>query len=366
MEKKVDPVFLFLLTLLILFGFFAFVSAAMGLLARDGAQFSSVLASQAFFGLVGGGIAAWLFSKTHYRVWQRHSVWIFPLAIVVCLLVFAPHIGFEHGGAKRWVLVGPLSFQPAELLKFASIIFLAMLFAHPRIRPESFRRGLLPFTIVLGICTALLLTQPDMGTYIALSIALIGMYFIAGGKWRHLGLVALIGLVLASTYIMLKPHALDRIQTFIDPSRDPSGASWQIQQSFIAIGSGGVFGKGFGQSVQKFGFLPEPMGDSIFAVIAEEFGIVGSVVLIALFAGILLRGLYIARRAPDTFSGLVVSGIVIMLTAQAFLNMSAAIGVFPLTGIPLPFVSHGGTALFVALAASGIVLNVSRYIKRIS
>ena len=223
----------------------------------------------------------------------------------------------------------------------------------------------MPLLAVIGIVGLILLWQPDMDTLLIIIGAAIGIFFIAGGKWKHLAVlfgIAVIGFILI---VFSKPYLMERVLTFIDPARDPLVAGWQIQQSLIAVGSGGVFGKGFGQSIQKFRFLPEPIGDSIFAVAAEEFGFVGGVVIISAFILFLLRGLSIARRAPDAFSGLLVSGIVIMIVLQSLINIASIVGVFPFSGLPLPFISHGGTALLFALVEIGIVLNISRYKRKI-
>lgn len=362
--KKVDKVFLVIISALALGGFFVFVSAAFGLLAREGASFQSVIASQVFLGLLAGSVALFFASRLPYTIWKKYAVWVFALGALACAALFIPGIGFEHGGATRWILIGPISFQPAELLKLGAVVFLASLLSLPRGRPDSFFRGFVPLLFVTALSGTLLLLQPDMGTYLALVAALVGMYIIAGARWRYIVLFFALGILVAGIYAMEKPHALDRVLTFVDPARDPSGSGWQIQQSLIAVGSGGVFGKGFGQSVQKFGFLPEPIGDSIFAVASEEFGFVGASTIIFLFILFLSRGLSIARRASDQFGGLLVSGIVIMVASQAFLNMGAILGVLPLTGVPLLFVSHGGTALFFALLSAGIVLNISRYARK--
>ncbi len=362
--KKIDHVFLALVLALTTGGFFVFVSAAFGLLAREGAQFQSVLASQIFLGLGGGLLALWFASRTQYQIWRRYAPALFVVALLFTALVFVPSIGFEHGGAKRWIFLGPVSFQPSEFLKLASIIALSAWLSGIRGRAHSFTRGFLPFLIIAALTGTLLLLQPDMGTYLTLAAGICGVFIVAGGKWKHLTAFILLVAIVAVLYAMAKPHALDRVLTFVDPSRDPTGSSWQIQQSLIAIGSGGIAGKGFGQSVQKFGFLPEPIGDSVFAVAAEEFGFIGAGAIIVLFLLFLARGLSIARRAPDQFGGRLVSGIVIMIAAQAFLNIGAIMGVLPLTGVPLLFVSHGGTALFFALLGAGIVLNVSRYVRK--
>ena len=191
------------------------------------------------------------------------------------------------------------------------------------------------------------------------------MFLIGGGKWSHVGIVGAIGIAGLSVLAFFKPYVRARIFTFLDPSSDPLGASYQLQQSLIAIGSGKWFGRGLGQSVQKFSFLPEPIGDSIFAVFSEEWGFIGATVLIGIFVVFLLRGMRIANHAPTVFSRLVVSGIVLSIVIQSFLNIGAMLGIVPLTGMPLLFVSQGGSALLVTLAAVGIVLNVSRYQKSV-
>ena len=187
------------------------------------------------------------------------------------------------------------------------------------------------------------------------------MFFVAGAPLRHLALAALVCLVLLAALVFFRPYLKERLLTFLQPASDPQGAGWQIQQSLIAIGSGGGFGRGFGQSVQKFSYLPEPVGDSIFAVASEEFGFVGAALLIALFLAFLMRGLRIATHVPDSFGGLLALGIVILISLSAFVNIASMLGLVPLSGLPLPFVSHGGTAMLLALAEVGIVLNISRY-----
>jgi cell division protein FtsW len=188
----------------------------------------------------------------------------------------------------------------------------------------------------------------------------LGMYFLAGARWKHILIIFAGGLIAATALVAMRPYLLDRVDTFLHPSRDPKGASWQIQQSMLAIGSGEIFGRGYGQSIQKFRYLPEPAGDSIFAVLGEEFGFIGTVALIIAYLALLFRGLKISRTTTDQFGGLVVAGIVILLVSQSFLNIASSTGLFPLSGTPLIFISHGGTALLTALAAVGIVLNISK------
>jgi cell division protein FtsW len=186
------------------------------------------------------------------------------------------------------------------------------------------------------------------------------MFFVSGIEWKYLAGIFVIGVVGFAILVAFKPYLFERVKTFLDPSHDPQGSSYQAQQSLIAIGSGGFFGRGFGQSIEKFSYLPEPQGDSIFSVIGEEFGFIGTSLVVLLFVAFALRGLRIANRAPDQFSRLLVIGIVILFITQSFLNIAALIGVFPLTGVPLVFISQGGTSLMFALAGIGIILQVSK------
>jgi cell division protein FtsW len=271
-----------------------------------------------------------------------------------------PSIGIEHGGARRWLAVGSLSFQPSEILKFGFIIYLAAWAGSVKEKIGSFKYGFLPLLVLFGICGGLLLKQPDTDTFLIIIMTGIAMFIAAGGRWRYVFMMLLVGLIGLSFLVYTRPYVKQRITTFLNPTADSLGASYQIQQSLIAIGSGGMFGKGFGQSVQKFTYLPEPVGDSIFAVAAEEFGFFGSVILVAIFLLFATRGLKIASRVPSAFGRLTVVGIVIMIASQAFVNIGAMLGVLPLSGITLPFVSHGGTSLFISLFEVGVVLSISK------
>lgn len=363
MRKQIDRPFLITVIILVVAGFFIFTSASLGLLAREGAKFSSVAFSQLFFGIFLGSIALLVTSTIRYRFWRKYAIFIFIFSIIATLLVFVPGLGQEFSGAKRWLDLGPFSLQPAEFLKIGFIIYLAAWLSGLKGKLHTITHGIVPFVILLIIVGTILLSQPDTGTFIVIGVTGITMFIAAGARWRdilYLGGSAAAGFSLLAYF---QPYIKSRILTFINPAFDPLGASYQIKQSLIAIGSGEIFGRGFGQSVQKFKFLPEPIGDSIFAVAAEEFGFIGSVILISLFIFLALRGLKIAGRAQDHFGGLLVVGIVILIISQSFINIASMLGVIPLTGLPLLFVSHGGSALFFALAEVGIVLNVSKYQK---
>jgi cell division protein FtsW len=361
-KHKVDKYFLIVTLTLILLGFFLFVSASLGLLARDGgAKFSSVAFNQTFFGLLGGGVAMYLTSKINYSFWKKYSLYFFLFSIFMTLLVFIPGIGFSAGGATRWISLGPLpSFQPVEFLKLGFVIYFAAWISGVRQKVTSFQFGMLPLLVILAVVGGILLAQPDTDSFMIIAIAGLSMFVVSGGSWRDLLISCVIGAILFGSLVLSRDYLKDRILTYIDPSRDPLGKSYQLEQSLIAIGSGGVFGRGFGQSVQKFNYLPEPIGDSIFAVAAEEWGFFGSSVLILLFLAFALRGLKIAASSKDIFGGMMATGIVMMITIQSLINISSMLGLFPLSGTPLLFVSHGGTALLFTMAEAGIVLNISK------
>jgi len=357
---KVDKWFLLSVMALLIAGFFIFSSASLGLLAKSNIEYSSVSFSQTVLGLFLGTIAMIVMARLDYKIWKKYAFYFFALAIVLNILVLIPHIGFEHGGARRWFVVFGISLQPAEILKLAFVVYFSAWAAGMKDKMKSFKLGFLPLVILFLVLGALLLKQPDTDNLLMIIISGVAIFLSAGGKWRYV-LILFITAVLGITVLaLMRPYIMQRITTFMHPESNAQGSGYQIQQSLIAIGSGGMFGRGFGQSVQKFNFLPEPIGDSIFAVEAEEFGFVGAFSLIILYVLFALRGLKIASMTSDGFGRLMVVGIVIMIVAQAFVNIGAMLGVVPLSGITLPFVSHGGTSLFITLLEMGIILSISK------
>lgn len=361
---KIDKVFLGITALLVALGFFIFSSASLGVLAVNEAKFSSVAFNQIFFGIFLGSIACIIFSKIDYHFWKKHAFIIFLISIALTLLVFTPGIGLSYGGASRWINLGSISFQPSELLKIGFVIYLAAWISKAKEKIKTINQGLLPFLIMLGLVGAILLAEPDTDTYLVIIFAGLAMFLVGGGKWSHLATVVIITLISLALVAYTRPYVKERFEIFLNPSLNYLTSGYQIQQSLIAVGSGEIFGKGFGKSIQKFSYLPEPIGDSIFAVAAEEFGFIGASLIIIIFVFFAFKGLRIAARAPDTFGGLLSLGIVILIISQMFVNVGGMLGLLPLTGIPLPFISHGGTALFIALIEVGIVLNVSKHAKR--
>ena len=346
--------------ILITVGVFVFVSASLGTLASNESKFYNLLVSQLVLGLFLGAITMFGCSRLKYQFWRKQAFWIFLVSIVLSILVFVPNIGMEHGGAKRWIDLRFTTLQPGEVLKFGTIVYLAAWFTFVNKRIHSPYFGFYPLMFLLGIAGTLLLAQPDTGTFLIAVGSGTAMYISAGAKWRDLAILVLLGIVVLAGVAIWKPYVRERITTLIHHS-DFQGSGYQVRQSLIAIGSGGIFGKGFGQSVQKFNFLPEAQGDSIFAVASEEFGFVGSTFLVTLYVLFALRGLWIAAHAPDKFGGLLAVGLVILVVSQSFINIGSMLAVAPLTGVPLVFVSQGGTALLVAMAEVGILLNISRY-----
>ncbi len=317
---------------------------------------------QQLIGLSVGMILLSVFQYIHYKVWQRFVVPIFLVAIVLLVLVFIPGFGTTVYGAARWVVIGPLSFQPSEVMKFAIILYLAAwLSSKGHAKTSDFFEGLVPFLALLSVVGFLIIKQPDTGTLGLIFLIALAIFFASGANIFHI--LALFGSGLIFLFILIKmaPYRMQRFLVFMNPEHDPLGFGYQMTQALLALGSGGLFGVGLGQSRQKFNYLPEPVTDSIFAVLGEEMGLIGTVVVVSLFLFVAWRGLRIAAYAPDEFGRLLAVGIVSWIVFQALINISAITGLIPLTGIPLPFISYGGTSLAVLLAAVGILLNISKH-----
>ncbi len=356
-----DKIFLWIVGALILVGIFILASASLGLLDRQGAGFSSVILKQIGLGLGLGLFFLIITSRIYYRKWKKFAIPIFLFSLFLTSLVFVPYFGFEHGGAKRWIMLGPVSFQPSEFLKFGFILYLASWISSHKKEIKSYKLGFIPFLIITGVAGILLILEPDLGTLGVIALTSLAMFFMGGGRFSQVAISVLLGAILLAGLVFIKPHAMSRVMVFLNPTADMQGTGYQLNQSMITIGSGKIFGKGFGMSVQKFNYLPEPIGDSVFAVFAEEFGFTGSLFLLSLFLAFLYRGFLIASRAPDFFAGLLAAGIVILIVVQSFINIGSMIGIMPLTGLPLIFVSQGGSALAITLAEIGILLNISKY-----
>jgi len=314
--------------------------------------------------LLGAGIGAVAFLagwRIPFAFWKRMAPLILITSLFLMALVFIPGIGLELKGAARWIELGPITVQPSEIMKLAFVVYIAAWLEAKQKDVKKFSTGFLPFLILLSIVSLLFILQPDIGTLGVLTITATLLFFAGGGKLAQIGILCLIGIVGLWMIVLLQPYRLDRIAVFLKPTQDIQGIGYQLNQSLIAIGSGGFWGKGFGMSQQKFFYLPEPTGDSIFAVFGEEFGFIGSTILIILFLVFSWRGIRIANRAPNLFGSYLAVGITLLIVIQAFINMAAISGLVPLTGLPLSFISYGSSALVTNLAAVGILMNISKY-----
>ena len=356
-----DRIFFMLVLSIAFAGFAIFSSAELGLLARESSSISQDIMIQAGLGLGFGFLMLFLVRAIPLAFIKRSAPFLYVLSILFTALVFVPGIGLHANGATRWIDLGFTTVQPAEFLKIGFVLVLAWWLASHAQQLANPKKGLIPFVALLAAPVILLLAQPNTSTTLLILVTGMTMYFAAGAPWRDFGILT-IGVLLALVVLVaLRPYVLKRIQTFWNPSANSLGSGYQIQRSLIAIGSGGLLGRGLGQSVEKFSYLPEPTGDSIFAVFAEEAGFIGSLILLALFVALAARGIVIAGHSSDLFGGLVALGFSFIIVLQAFTNISAMLGIVPLTGLPLPFLSHGGTALVAVLIMCGLVLNVAAH-----
>ena len=372
-----DYFFLGICSLLIILGFLALINSSLSFSRQNFGSSTYIIFHQIKFGLLPGILLGGVCFFLPLPVIKKWAPAALLGTFILLGMVFLPKIGFSAGGAARWIKVGSASFQPSELLKIVFILYLAFwmakreegkLFKKNRnliktIRPKhsiSLTGSLVPFLIIIGLISLFLIFQPDISTLGIIVLTAIAMYFVSGAKPLHAVFLILGGISGLIGLIVLAPYRLNRLLTFLKADADPMGMSYQIKQSLIAIGSGGVFGKGMGLGIQKFGFLPQPISDSVFAVFAEETGFIGSVILIALFLIFAWRGLKIAKRAPDKFARVAAVGIISWITIQSFVNIGAIIGILPLTGIPLPFFSYGSSHFIIELMAVGIMLNISK------
>jgi len=355
-----DPYLILATLVLVIFGVIMVSSASVVESYQVTGSNTHYFVRQAIFAVVGLGL--WFFlQRFDYHNFRPLATTALVIGIVLLILAFIPGLGVEAGGSRRWIGAGDLTLQVTEVLKLGLIFYLAYWFENKGPKITSFYYTFLPFLMLLaGVC-GLIIIEPDMGTTIVVAGIALAMYYAAGGSWQHITLLIMGGAAVIWGLIWAAPYRAARLLTFLNPSLDPLGAGYHINQALIALGSGGFLGYGFGRSRQKFSFLPEASSDSIFAVIGEELGFVGIVLLVLLpFAVFVWRGLQTAKRAPDAFGRLLAIGITTWIGWQAAINIGSITGLIPLTGVPLPFISQGGTSLVFVLIASGILLNISR------
>lgn len=356
-----DYKFIAALGVLVVFGMAMLSSASVSIAYERFNDSYYYFRHQLFFGLVPGLILMAVLSMINYQVWRKYAGLMLGVSIFLLILVFIPGIGNQYGSARSWINVFGFSMQPSELVKLTFLIYLATwLENRGEHKAADLHEGLIPFLSALGVVVFLLILQPDTGSMFIIVLMSLVVYFIGGGRLSHIGGLALLGGAGISLLIAISPYRAARVMTFLHPELDPQGIGYHINQAFLALGSGGIFGRGFGLSRQKFQYLPEVMGDSIFAIVGEELGFIICALIIGLFVYFFSRGLKIATATKDRFGKFLVIGIMSWIVIQAFVNIGAMVGLMPLTGVPLPFISYGGTALVVNLAAMGIVINISR------
>lgn len=363
--KKIDYILIGAVMFLVIFGIIILASASTSVSQIKFGSTYYYLNHQIIFALIPGILLAVLFSKIKLTLLKKWAP-VFLLAnLLLMTFVFLPYIGIKVGSSARWISLGMASFQPSETLKLAFILYLASWLEGKSkkkiVLPKTqkdLKENLPAFLIILGLISLLLVFQSDISTLVVILTTGILIYFFANTPFWHTILLGILGVIAILIFINLSPYRSERISVFLHPDDDPMGTGYQIKQSLIAIGSGGLFGLGFGMSQQKF--LPHPMSDSIFAVLAEEAGFIGSIILISLFLILLWCGFKIGKQSKNKFSYLAALGITSWILIQALVNIGAMVGVIPLTGIPLPFISHGGTALVAELIGIGVLLNISK------
>ena len=359
--------FLIVMTLLSIGIIMMFSASYAWALSESGGTSGTIYAKKQMIMGVVGVVALIGFTFLDYHIFQKPLIAIGSYIGCVVLLVAVLFSGVTDGGATRWLVIGPLNFQPSELMKFAIIICFSYLIVQNYKNMQKFTIGILPFGILLAIVAGLLLMEPHLSCTILICGIAVVLLYVGGVKYQHMAIIGIVGIAAIAFIVYMKSQGEDgftyfekRFQSYFDPFSDEKGTTWQTCQSLIAIGSGGVFVLGLGESRQKYLYLPETKNDFVFAIVCEELGFIGAVTIVILFALLIIRGLYIASKAKDKFGMLITVGITIQIGLQAFLNIAVVSNLIPNTGISLPFFSYGGTALVMQLAEMGIILNVSR------
>jgi len=362
-EHKPNKILLFWVLFLIVSGLLILTSASLVKSQETFGENYYYLKHQFLFGVLLGSLCFLLALRINYAFWRKIAIFIFFISLVLSFLLFLPQFGLKLGGARQWIGLGGQTFQPSEFVKIGFVIYVSAWLSKRSRDINSFNKTIFPFIFLNLLIGVLFLAQRDMGglliTYIYSGLLL----FLSGLNYRRFFALIAIALVVVIPLIIFSSYRLPRIKSFLQPDRDPLGSSYQIRQSLIGIGSGGVFGKGYGQSLQKTGYLPEVLGDSTFAVLVEELGLIGGSILVLSFLFFAFLGFRIAKRAPDDFAKLCAAGITVMITWQAFINIGAISGLIPLTGLTLPLVSYGSSSYIITLFSLGILANISKHTK---
>lgn len=357
--QKPDYIFAIIVFVLTFFGLVMIASSSMVVsLEKYNSSYAYVI--RQIGSLLIGLVLMMITYRIDYRIYKKYAVWLFIIALGLLILVYVPGIGVKINGASRWIGFGSRMFQPTEIVKICFILYLSAWLDKKGEVIKSFSSGFVPFALLIALVGFLIIKQPDLGTLSVIIITSAIMYFASGAKLAHIGLGAGSLIVLLGILIKMEPYRMQRLLVFLNPTLDSQGASYHINQALIAIGTGGLWGLGFGQSKQKYLYLPMAHTDSIFAIISEELGFMRSGLILVVFILLGVRGFKIAKNAPDDFGRLVAVGITSWILIQAFINIAAMLSVVPMTGVPLPFISYGGSSLMFLLAAVGIMLNISQ------
>ncbi len=359
-RNPVDGTLVVLLIMLLSAGLLVLFSATYYTAQDKGSPLTEVYRQLVGVGL--GTAACIVTSRIPYRFWRQG--WVVAtglvLSAVLLVLVIIPGVGVYINGSRRWLVLAGVSFQPSELAKFAIVLYMATVLSRAGHRVKFLWKGLVPILVVPGIAFLLILEQPNLSTAGSIMIVALILIIMAGAKWRHILLMLVGGVCVGGYYAWSEPYRRRRLMSFMNPFAMMSDEGYQLSQSLIAFGSGGIFGMGLGQGRQKYAYLPYPESDFIFAIVGEDFGLLGCCAVIALFVALMVAGFRIAVRCRDTFGALLAAGITASITVQAFLNMGVVIGILPTTGLPLPFFSAGGTSVSITMAAMGVLMNISR------
>ena len=359
--KPIDKTLLTIMILLMMLGLLTLFSATYYKAQNStGDPWSEV--KKQMFGVAVGTAAMQFTIRIPYQFWGKRKVVVAGIALscVLLLLVVIPGIGVNINGSRRWLSIAGISFQPGEFAKYAVVLFMAMVLTARGRKIQRLFKGILPVLVVPGVLFLLILEQPNLSTAGTIIIVSVLMVLLAGAKWRHMLVLGAGGLVLGAYYAWSEEYRRERLLSFMNPFAKMSDEGYQLSQSLIAFGSGGLFGMGLGQGRQKYAYLPYPESDFIFAIVGEDFGLAGCLAVILLFVAFMIAGMRIAMTCEDKHGCLLAAGIIGMISVQAFINMGVVVGVLPTTGLPLPFFSAGGTSLSITMAAVGIVLNISR------
>ena len=364
-NKKIyeyDRILVFVVFLILLFGLIS-LSSASAIIAYNEFKDPYYYFKHQLIGLSLGVISFFIFSKINYYSWKKYAFWFLFFSIILLILVFIPGISRHNESARSWINIFGFSLQPSEFVKLSFLLYLAAWLEIRKKELHDYSRGIGPFVVILGLIGVLMLLQPDIGTLAIISLSSLIVYFVGGGKIKHIIIILFVGLICFSFMVFLKPYQLNRFKCVLNPDFSRQKTCYQTNQALIAIGSGGILGRGLGESRQKYMYLPEVKGDSIFAIIAEEAGLIVCILLIFLYLIFFYRGYIIAKNTKDDFGRNLAIGIVSWITFQTIINIGGMTNVMPMTGVPLPLISYGGSSMLATLTAIGILVNISKYAK---